>query len=182
MLAGVAVLAGARVLAPPEPDTAELVVAARDLDAGVALSEEDLVVQQVPPALVPESALGAEALVGRVLAAPVRSGEPVTDVRLLGSSLATAYAGRRLLPVRFPDAAQVDLLRVGDQVDVLATPSRGGGAAVVASGALVAALPRSEVEGDALPGRVVLLAVPEAAVTSVSEAAAREYLSFAYFR
>ncbi len=181
LLTGVAVLAGVRAVAPPPPPTVELVVAAHDLDAGVALTEEDVAVRRVPPGAAPDAALPAPAVVGRTLAAPLRAGEPVTDVRLLGGPLASAYDGRRVLPVRFPDADQVGLLQVGDRLDVLATPSRGRGAEVVASDVLVAALPAGGPdEVGALPGRVVLLAVPETAVSRVTEAAAREYLSYVY--
>ena len=66
--------------------------------------------------------------VGRVLAAPLRAGEPVTDVRLVGPA---DRGPTRLVavPVRLPDPGMVALLRVGDRIDLLATDPRGGGAA-----------------------------------------------------
>ena len=48
------------------------------------------------------------ALLGRVLAAPVRRGEPITDVRLVGPSLLGATtAGLVAVPVRIADAGRV---------------------------------------------------------------------------
>ena len=72
---------------------------------------------------------GAEADVGAVigstLAGPARRGEVLTDVRLLGSRLAesTAGPGARIVPLHLADGALIDLVRVGDVVDVLAAPA-----------------------------------------------------------
>ena len=58
--------------------------------------------------------------VGRVLAGPVRSGEALTDVRLVGSSLLTRGGRLVAAPVRLADPATAGLLHAGDRVDVLA--------------------------------------------------------------
>jgi Flp pilus assembly protein CpaB len=64
-------------------------------------------------------------VLGRLVAGPVRRGEPLTDVRLLGPSLLAAVARGPdvvAVPVRFADAGAAALLRPGDRVDVLAAP------------------------------------------------------------
>ena len=59
-----------------------------------------------------------------MLAGPVRAGEPLTDVRLVGASLAAAYPGAVAVPVRLPDAGMAALLRVGDRIDLVAADPR----------------------------------------------------------
>ena len=83
----------------------------------------------------PSGALASVAdLPGRPLAGPVRAGEPLTDVRLLGPALLDALPGdaeeRVAVPVRLADAGVTQLLAVGDRVDVLAArvPLEEGGA------------------------------------------------------
>ena len=64
-------------------------------------------------------------VVGSTLASPTRRGEVLTDVRLLGSRLAesTAGPGARIVPLHLADSALIDLVRVGDVVDVLTAPA-----------------------------------------------------------
>ena len=118
--------------------TAPVVVAAAELAPGSTLTAADLAVTQLPRPAVPDGvATEPGRLVGQVLAAPLRRGEPVTDVRLVGPRLwAQVPAGQVAAPVRLADLAVSTLLRAGDRVDVLATTPEAG-ASVVAAGALV---------------------------------------------
>lgn len=137
--------AGALVLAlqpapagPAGPDPGVAVVsAATDLPAGTLLRAADLAVARLPSA--PGGAVTDPAeLVGRRLAGAVRAGEPVTDVRLVGSGLSSLLPpGTVAAPVRPADAAVGALPRAGDRVDVLATTDGDPAALVVAAGALV---------------------------------------------
>src|SRR4051794_41930628 len=72
--------------------------------------------------MAPDGAVrDASAVVGRLLAAPVRRGEPLTDVRLAGAGLLGAGDADLLaVPVRLADAASAALLPAGDHRDVLA--------------------------------------------------------------
>ncbi|MEU7883590.1 SAF domain-containing protein [Microbispora bryophytorum] len=86
-----AVLAGLAVacvlLAVRTPDGVEVLAAARDL-AGGRLTASDVVVVRLPPDTVPAGAYVPGAPVsGRLLAGPLRRGEPLTDARLLGPGL-----------------------------------------------------------------------------------------------
>ena len=119
-----------------------MVVAARALPAGAVLDESDLTTATLPPAAVPDDVLSDP--VGAVLAGPVARGEPVTAVRGVGQDLASdglVGTGRVAVPVRLPDAGAVDLLAVGDQIDVVATDPQAGSSDTVAAGVPVLALP-----------------------------------------
>jgi Flp pilus assembly protein CpaB len=139
-----------------------VVVAVADLRAGSTLGPGDLAVVRMPPGLVPDGSVDSvDALTGRVLAAPLRTGEPVTDVRVVGAGL-TAHlpAGQVAAPVRLADLAVAALVRTGDRIDVLATPDGGTVAVVVAADALVlaAADPRAPPDDDPSAG-LLLVAV-----------------------
>lgn len=95
-----ALAASVLALRPPSPAagpplaTAPVVVAAGDLGPGAALRPADLRTALFPLSLVPAGAARDPTVVtGRVLAAGVRAGEPLTDVRLVGGGLTA------LLPV-----------------------------------------------------------------------------------
>jgi Flp pilus assembly protein CpaB len=139
LAAGALVLALRPEPAPPvgEDPTVPVVVAATDLPAGTLLTAADLAVARLPSA---PGGAGSEPadLAGQTLAGAVRAGEPVTDVRLVGSGLtALLPAGTVAAPVRPADVAVSALPRAGDRVDVLATTDGDPSARVVAAGALV---------------------------------------------
>lgn len=195
---GVAVLAALPVLAPGADATVPVLTAARDLRWGASLAVEDLRVVQVAAASVPDGALTAAADArGRLLASPVRRGEPITDVRLVGPSL-LSEPGLVAVGVRIADAGTAALLRAGSVVDVLAAAlsegfepdfDRPGGfasAEVVASGVRVLAVPGGKggrfggLDGSfdgGMDGALVLVAATEAQAARLAAAAANGRLS-----
>ncbi len=174
LLAGLAALAALRATQPPDPATTGVWTAATDLPAGRVLAYDDLRRAPYPPDAVPAGALAEPAAaVGRTLAAPVRRGAALTDLSVVARPLTAGYPGRVATPVRLADAAVVDLLRVGDLVDlVLADPQGRTAPRTLASRVAVIAIPRPRASLDdvGLPGRLVLLAVPEAEAAEVSAA------------
>lgn len=170
-----AVLTGLRAVAPPPPSTTAVVVAARDLPGGRVLTDDDLAVRRVPDDVPPAgSPRDVAAVSGRTLAAPVRSGEVITDRRVLGAGLLEAHPGSVAVPVRVPDVEVRDLLRVGDRVDLVAA-SRQGSATVVADAAPVLALPRPASGADPVgagSGALLVVAVPETDALDVTRASA----------
>ena len=180
VLAGVAVLAGLRTLAPPPVPTVEVLVAARDLAAGSVVGSDDVLPAAYSPGLAPHGL--AEDPVGRVLAAPLRQGEPVTDVRLVGPSLTEGYDGLVAVPVRLPDAGSVALLRVGDRIDLVATDPEAGAARTLASAVPVLALPQPAGTGDGagITGRLVVVGAPPEVAEDIAAAAVGDFLSFAF--
>ena len=185
LLAALALLLAARptptpARAAPHRSTLPVAVAARDLPPGTTLHPGDLLVMAMPQGLAPRGrSPDAASLAGRVLAAPVRGGEPVTDVRLVGAGLTSLLApGEVAAPVRLADLAVTAVVRAGDRVDVLATPEGAVSAERVAERALVLAAPppsgsAAPPAGDGSSG-LLLLAVdpPTAARLAAAEAGA----------
>jgi Flp pilus assembly protein CpaB len=164
---------------PPSPLTVDVRVATRDLGAGEVLTAADLRTQRFPRRLAPAGADGP--LLGRALAAPVRRGEPVTDVRLVGASLVAGHADLVAVPVRLPDAESVALLRVGDRIDLHAAAADGSPARLLLTAAPVLALPPPG-GVDAHEGRLVVLGAPPAEVDTVVAAAVRQFLAYSFSR
>ena len=176
--AGLAVLAGLHAARPAPAPTVSVRVAAHDLASGIVVSGEDLVTRRYPADAAPPGTSGGA--VGRTLAAPVRAGEPITDVRLVAPSLLDGYPGRVVLPVRVADADAVALLRVGDRVSLVAADPRRGTAAYVAVDVPVLALPGRDSDApDAarLPGRLVVVGTFPSDVDRIAGAAATDLLS-----
>jgi pilus assembly protein CpaB len=188
-VAAAALLAFAVVLAlrpAPRPavdasePTVPVVVATGDLPAGTALTTADLTVARLPPALRPDGSTDDPVdLSGRVLAAPVRAGEPVTDVRLVGAGLtALLPVGQVAAPVRLADLAVAALVHSGDRIDVLATADGSTAAEMVAEAALVlaAAEPGALTPDDPAAG-LLLVAVDAPTAARLAAAATTSTLT-----
>lgn len=185
-LVGLAVAAGLRTMSPEQPPTRTIWAAARDLAGGRPLSSKDLRAVAFPLAAVPAGALPTGTrIVGRLLAAPVRRGEPLTDVRLLEPSLLAALdrPGLVAVPVHVADgSAAAALVHAGDVVDVLAAgdPAAGAGPGpvTVAAGVQVLSVPaRVATAGDG--GGLVVVAVTRDQAGALAQAGATARLSLA---
>ncbi|CAA0132365.1 Uncharacterised protein [Mycolicibacterium vanbaalenii] len=168
----------------PRADHAEVVVTTGDLSPGSELTAEHVRLESRTAASIPDGArTDLDAVVGSTLAGPVRRGEVVTDVRVLGPRLAEAAAGpgARIVPLPLADAALVDLVRPGDVVDIVAAPASAAPATearLVATDAvvvLVSAKQNGPTAGSG--GRVVLVALPAAAAKTVAGAALVEAIT-----
>jgi Flp pilus assembly protein CpaB len=178
-------LAGVAALRPHGGgDEVGAVVAARDLRPGTTLTAEDLRLEKRSAASVPDGAQSdIGALAGSTLAGPARRGEVLTDVRVLGTRLAEAAigstpgSGARLVPLHLADSALIDLVRVGDVVDVLAVPAGDLAASappvskVVATDAVVVLVSGKQKAQAADDDRVVLVALPARVANAVAGSA-----------
>ncbi len=178
-----AVAAGLQAADQSPPPTESVVVAGQDLAAGTVLAEADLQSVAYPEGMAP-GGLVAEP-VGAVLASAVRRGEPLTDVRLIGPELTSGRPELVALPVRLPDAGAVDLLAVGDVIDLVAADPQQGGAQVVARGVEVLALPapdEAEFAGGTagLSGRLVILGAPSVEISTIVAATVESYVAFTW--
>jgi Flp pilus assembly protein CpaB len=180
LLAGVAVAAGVQAATAPPPPAVAVLTAARDLPAGAVIGDDDLVAVDFAPGSVPNGA--SRDPVGRTLAAPLRRGEPVTDVRLVGPALTAGDPELTAVPVRLPDAGMVALLEVGDRIDLIGTDPRRSGASVVATGVPVLAIPRpsADTNGTGQSGGLVVVGAAPTEVTTLTDASVRLFLTFAF--
>lgn len=172
------VLAVMHELAPPDPETTQVVVAGRDLDPAQRLRAADLRLTDLPVDLVPAGALlSVDDVAGERLTGPLREGEILTDVRVLSPELiAHVGAGLVATPLRLPDADVAALLDPGDRVDVYAATGKPGHPAdQVIADALVIGVPRTDAsQGE---GAVVVLALTEDETARLAQASATTHLS-----
>jgi len=152
LLASATALVVHAAVRPPEVGgAASVVVATRDLPAGAAPASGTQTVH-LPAAAVPRGALAPSSpslTDGSVLAAPVRRGEVLTDVRLTGSAglLASLAPGEVALPVPVASPLPEGLVSPGQRVAVLAGDGTGGWDA---SAAAEGAVPHGALVGSAL--------------------------------
>lgn len=148
-----------------------VVVATRDLAPGHVLVDDDL--RTVQRDFLPSGAVtGRGDAVGRTLAGAVRTGESLTDVRVVGPALAavaTGASGAISVPVRLADADVAELLHAGDSVDVVAVGEKHGTASVIARGAMVLAVPPGDPKRRS-EGRLVVVALPAEEASVVAAA------------
>lgn len=160
-----------------------MLTAARDIDGGTTLVGGDLVVVALPLEAVPTGAIGSSAdAVGRAVASPVRAGEVLTDVRLVGPALVAGLTeGLVATPVRVADSGTAGLVRPGDRVDVLATPvsqdSAGQPTRTVASNVVVVAVPSTGDSGF-VDGALLVLATSPDEAAALAAATVTDRLSF----
>lgn len=180
VLVALAVLIGLRTTVGPGPETVEVPVAAHDLAAGERLTASDVVLTEWPVSLAPDGLTSA--VTGQVLAAPLRAGEAVTDLRFVGSDLARSHPDLTVLPLRLPDAAVVELLEPGDRVDLGAVDPESGESRELATDVLVLAIPPAGTADSTLTGRLIVAGISPVRAPVVSSATLREFLTVAYSR
>lgn len=146
--------------------TSAIVVAARDVDVGHTLTADDLRTIDAPENVVPQGALtNPRRAVGKILTSAARTGEPITDVRLLGRGKIPGGRNMSAVPVRLEDAAVAQVLKPGMKVDVVTADDSAGGHKrknVVARNASVLTVTASD--GGVTAGqsdRLVVIALPE---------------------
>ncbi|MBA0048931.1 SAF domain-containing protein [Mycobacterium sp. NPDC050853] len=171
--AAILVLFAAVLAFRPDPanDRSDVVVAAHDLPPGTILAGDDVKLEKRSASTLPDGArTEAGSVVGATLAGPVRRGEMLTDLRVLGPRLAESAAGKdaRIVPVPLADATVLDMIRTGDIVDILTVADRGPGTSsdsppeptVLATGAVVVLVsPKPATKGVGTQ-RAVMVALP----------------------
>ncbi|MDQ2884389.1 MAG: SAF domain-containing protein [Actinomycetota bacterium] len=177
-----AVLALAPGRASPADD--EVVVAARDLAAGTVLGPGLVTLRGIPEQVVPDGAARVpSAVLGRTLAAPVRRGEPLTDVRLTGSDLTRTISTNPdtvSVSLRLADPGVATLLRPGATVDVVTVGERQDEPVVLARGARVLAVLEAGTHTGERAGKLVLVALDPVAATRVAAASLSQTLTVTF--
>lgn len=149
-----------------------VVVAARDLNPGTVVQLSQLALRRLPTQATPDGAARSPAAVlGRTLAAPVRRGEALTDVRLTGPDLTRSVSGDPELvsvPVRLADPGVAALLHAGAVVDVVTVGPQHDEPVLLARGARVLAVLESPAHTGERDGKLVLVALDQVAATRVA--------------
>lgn len=114
-------------LTPAPADTVSAVAAARDLAAGTTIDTADLLVVNVPHALLPGGSFSDKApLQGKQLAGPLRQGQLVSDSQLLGPGLLAGHpTGSAAVPLRMADPSSVRLVSPGQLINVVLSGDNG---------------------------------------------------------
>ncbi len=168
-------------MSPADSTAAIALVAVRPISGGQVIGEADLERARLPASALPEGALTDPATaIGRTAVASIPRHGVLTNADLLtGGSL--VGPGRVALPVTLGGGAALDLLRVGDRIDIIGATADGASVGVIASGVRVVAIPAPE--GGMLAGsgsgRVVLIEVTPDIAARVSSAAAVSSVTFA---
>ena len=181
---GVAAACTVQAVRPPDPPTSAVVVAARPIDAGTALTSADVRTARVPTALAPDGAIAEPgAVLGASAAVPIATGAPVLPGFLADDDV-RGPPGTVVATVRFADPAVAGLLSPGVRVDVLAATAEGGPGSVVATRALVLPVARQPSSAGSLglggtgdASVPVLLAVAPEEAPALAGAAASALLS-----
>lgn len=150
-----------------------MLVTASDLEAGHELTEDDVRVASAPAGLVPSGALTSmDSALGRILTSATRSGEPITDTRLIGADGAglSGHPDEAAVPIRLGDTGIAELLHPGATVDVVTLDSADDGRQIVAREATVVTITSGSGEGlvPAADGPLVLVAVPADTASDVA--------------
>ena len=168
---GLACLVAIGILRPGARQGQSVLVAARDLPAGLTLQATDLRSKVIPRDLLPLGALrpGA-AILGRTITSAARQGEVITDARILSPGLLVGAQGLIVATVRIADSGTVSLLRAGDRVDVLAATSADQASTVrtVAALVLVLAVPQGVADSASTGGSSLSSAEGALVVLAVS--------------
>lgn len=174
-------LAAVLALTPGSGAGVTVAVAARDLPPGTVLGATEVTLRELPAQVVPDGAAQTPgAVLGRTLAAPVRRGEPLTDVRLAGPDLTRAVStdpAAVSVPLRLADPDIATLLHPGVAVDVVTTGERQDEPVVLAHGARVLAVLDAGTRTGARDGRLVLVALDAVAATRVAAASISQTLT-----
>jgi pilus assembly protein CpaB len=174
VVASVLVAFAAVVALYPQQDDSPgdvMVVAARDLSPGTVVEASQLTLRRLPAEAIPAGAAKATAAVlGRTLAAPVRRGEALTDVRLTGPDLVRSIANPEMVgvPLRLADPDVATLLHAGATVDVVTVGPQQGEPVMLARDARVLAVLQSGSRTGERDGKLVLIALDPVAATRVA--------------
>lgn len=176
-----ALLAGMLAVHPrpgPAADGNAALTVARDLPPGHVLTPEDVAVRRIPAKLLPRGSLHDTAdATGQVLAGAVRTGEVLTDARLVGTeltALTTGESDHASVPVRLAEPEIATLLHPGEKVDIVTAEGAGEGH-VLADGVPVIAVRPPHEQHERRP--LVLVGLPRSQAAEVAAASVTESLT-----
>lgn len=167
-----------------QPPTTRFVVLTQQVDAGQAVTADDLgtIAAEVPAGVSVVEEGDAEDLVGRVARTSLRPMDLLRSTDLYDAGRITGPGTTEVAVELGPAAALLDTIEVGDLVDVLSTDPDGEGTSTIARAVRISAIQGDADEaGIGASGTVrVRLGVPDAATAeTLVDAAVRTELTLA---
>ncbi|MEJ5927573.1 SAF domain-containing protein [Corynebacterium sp. H128] len=147
------------------------VVARTDIRPGTILTAEHIQTAAFPNTLrVANPVPTTEDAIGKVAAAPLTSGDILTERSILGTELARAFTGTgsSLVPVRLADPAAAELAVRGAQVSIVTQTDTGASQVIAENARVVFGTAKAS---DSTEAGTVLLAMAEAQAQQVAAAA-----------
>ncbi|MEJ5997243.1 SAF domain-containing protein [Corynebacterium sp. H130] len=161
-------LAGVLLIAERTTTTHSYVVVKAELSPGTVITSEHIERRSLPVDVGVTAPLAdAEAAIGRVVAAPLKSGDFVQEHHLLGPELGQALGAESLVPVKLSDPAAAELAIPGAVVSVVAARSDTETSTIAEGARVVFATERKT---DSTEAGTVLLAMDATSAARVAAA------------
>lgn len=144
------------------------VIVAADLSPGTIIKDKHLSQVTLPEDLPLSSTIAtAEAAVGRVVAAPLKKGDPLQQHHLLGPELSEAFGAATMVPIKLADPAAAELAVPGAKVSVISAPHDAAATTIAEGAQVIFATAR---KSDSTDAGTVLLALDRTSAERVAAA------------
>lgn len=135
--------------------TKEVIVAAKDLKAGLIVKQNDLAVKRIPISGIAPNALNSQEIVGKMLSANINAEEQITSSRLIADSKSST--NQKIVGVRIADAELASVIKPGAMIDVVKLSNANGIlGGIIAKDVLVVAIAEKKSSFGSSAGFVVM--------------------------
>ena len=135
--------------------TQEVIVAAKDLKAGLIIKQNDLAVKRIPISGIAPNALNSQEIVGKMLSANINAEEQITSSRLIADSKSST--NQKIVGVRIADAELASVIKPGAMIDVVKLSNANGIlGGIIAKDVLVVAIAEKKSSFGSSAGFVVM--------------------------
>jgi len=135
--------------------TKDVIVAAKDLKAGLIIKQNDLAVKRIPISGIAPNALNSQEIVGKMLSANINAEEQITSSRLIADSKSST--NQKIVGVRIADAELASVIKPGAMIDVVKLSNANGIlGGIIAKDVLVVAIAEKKSSFGSSAGFVVM--------------------------
>lgn len=135
--------------------TQDVIVAAKDLKAGLIIKQNDLAVKRIPISGIAPNALNSQEIVGKMLSANINAEEQITSSRLIADSKSST--NQKIVGVRIADAELASVIKPGAMIDVVKLSNANGIlGGIIAKDVLVVAIAEKKSSFGSSAGFVVM--------------------------
>ena len=135
--------------------TQDVIVATKDLKAGLIIKQNDLAVKRIPISGIAPNALKSQEIVGKMLSANINAEEQITSSRLIADSKSST--NQKIVGVRIADAELASVIKPGAMIDVVKLSNANGIlGGIIAKDVLVVAIAEKKSSFGSSAGFVVM--------------------------